>query len=79
MMSTLCDNAAVENIDHIVMQCPDVEAHRAIMYNEIEKLNPHIVHAMLTNPSRVLYWILGGQIEDITHRETSTVEDAKHQ
>ena len=60
-----CDSFAVEDIEHIFMQCPAFDDIRRDMYNNFAGLKPSIQSAINNQPSKVFIWCLGGQIEGV--------------
>ena len=66
---SLCDNYVVENIEHIVMQCPNFEVDREAMFYELGNVNPTFGQKMAEHHSEVLYWMLGGQIDALSFEE----------
>ena len=59
-----CDMYAVENVYHMVMQCPIHEDDRINMYHWLYKRDPGLEYIFSQSPGRVLTWLLGGEIED---------------
>ena len=55
----LYDNFTIENIEHIVMQCPNVEGIRRNVYSDFENLNPIFLQKIKERPSGTLFWMLG--------------------
>ena len=56
---------ALENIHHIVMQCPGFYNLMVQMYEEIEALNGGISLRFEEEPSQVFHWLLGYGIEGV--------------
>ena len=52
---SLCDNYSIENIEHIVMQCPFFENNRVELYKKIDLLDPIFKRKMGENPSKSLF------------------------
>ena len=61
----------IENINHILMQCPAVEAQRTDMYHALYSLDARIEPLMENNPSLVLGWLLGGAIDVLNEQVMS--------
>ena len=59
-----CDLYAIENIEHMLMQCPAYEEAQSEMYEEILRLIKQEYDDALTNhPEETLAWLLGGCIQ----------------
>ena len=59
-----CDGYVVENIEHIIMQCPFIEPQREVLLNELSTLHPIVDTKLKENPFRNLVWMLGGNIDN---------------
>ena len=66
---TLCDSYSIENIKHIVMQCPYFESTRVNLRRELDSLDPVFEGNLRQNPSMSFYWMLGGQMEGLSFEE----------
>ena len=64
-----CDSYSVENIEHIVMQCPFFESTRVDLYTELDLLDPIFMQNLRGNPSKSLFWTIGGQMEGLSFDE----------
>ena len=60
-----CDHYAVENIEHLLMQCPASEVAMSMMYEQIRKIMPEYDYAMTNHPDKIVTWLLGGYIEGL--------------
>ena len=59
-MCSECDMYVVENIYHLVMQCPMHEVDRVLMYDALYNYDPQL----RTPPEKILFWLLGMEIND---------------
>ena len=57
-----CDMYLVENVYHMVMQCPMHEQERRLMYARLYEYDPMLEDFCAENPERVFYWAIGGEI-----------------
>ena len=60
-----CEMFEIENINHMLMQCPAVEVQITEMYCSLYSLDARIEPLMQSNPSLVLDWLLGGAINEL--------------
>ena len=60
-----CDLYALENIHHIVMQCPAFYDTRSQMYDDTIALEGEIPGRFREEPSMVFGWLMGGCIEGV--------------
>ena len=64
-MCTNCDLGVVENMYHMIMQCPYTEDVRVSMYKEIEKGAVDFSTRMISNPPSAFAWLVGKTMEDM--------------
>ena len=64
-----CDSYSVENIEHLVVQCPFFESTRVDLYTELDLLDPIFMQNLRVNLSKSLFWMLGGQIGGLSFDE----------
>ena len=55
----------IENVNHLLMQCPAVEVQRREMYCALYSLDARIEPLIQRNPSLVFGWLLGGTIDEL--------------
>ena len=55
-----CDLYALEDINHVVMQCPFMVEIRTKMFNDIESILPEFDKMCQEHPSEVFGWLLAG-------------------
>ena len=67
-LCTLCDNFEVEDMRHIVLQCPYFDIERNSLFENIYSLGMQVSNALRDSPRDILYTILGGPLEGI-HEE----------
>ena len=60
-----CDMYLVENVFHVVMQCPMHATERRLMYTRLYEYDPLLENLVTDNPSEVFYWSIGGEIPDM--------------
>ena len=60
-----CDMYLVENVFHMVMQCPMHASERRLMYTRLYEYDPLLENLVTDNPSKVFYWTIGGEIPDM--------------
>ena len=60
---TMCDHYTLENIEHIIMQCPAV---RIKMYQDIYRVCPRFETLCQEHPGLVLAWLLGRQPDELS-------------
>ena len=58
-MCSMCDLAAVENVSHLVMQCPKLEKERANMFREIERVVDNFNNVVASNDELIINVLLG--------------------
>ena len=63
-MCSECDMYVLEDIFHIVMQCPIREMDRVKIYDDLYEYDPTLKDKFSVSPEKVLYWLLGRDIED---------------
>ena len=68
-LCTLCDNYAVEDMGHIVLQSPYFGVERNSMFEDIDNLGTQVSNALRDSPRDMLYTILGGPLEGITEEQ----------
>ena len=51
---------------------PFFESNRADLYRELDLLDPVFKHKLRENPSKSLYWMLGGLMEGLSFDEMLT-------
>ena len=61
-----CEMYALEDIRHIVMQCPNVDAIRRKMYKSIYEIDNGLEQKFIEYPEEVFYWLLGKNIDDVS-------------
>ena len=64
----LCDLYAVENIFHLLMQCPGMYDEQEAMYDHIYRNAPEIRKIFTDEPIFVFFWLLGRNIPDINEK-----------
>ena len=69
----MCDQYAVENIHHIIMQCPAYNSERVIMYELIERYCPAVTSLLKENPSMTFAWIMGREVPGVSALEQVTL------
>ena len=69
----MCDHYAVENIHHIIMQCPAYNNERVIMYELIDRYFPAITSLFKINPSMTFAWIMGREVQGVSVLEQVTL------
>ena len=62
-MCSECDMYVLENIVHLVMQCPMHENDRVIMYGALYDFDPSLIGMFSDSPEKILYWLLGREID----------------
>ena len=62
-MCSECDMYVLENIYHLVMQCPMHENDRVTMYDALYDFDPSLRDRFSDSPEKVLYWLLGREID----------------
>ena len=65
----LCDLYVVENIFHLLMQCPGMHDEQEAMYDQIYRNAPEIRKIFTDEPSNVFFWLLGRNIPDISKND----------
>ena len=63
-MCNRCDLGCIEDVKHLIMQCPYFEAKRARMYEEIKQLNTDELNEVQSNTQEIFYVILGKHPSD---------------
>ena len=63
---TMCDHYRLENIEHIIMQCPAVNDIRIKMYQDIYRVCPRFEILCQEHPGLVLAWLLGRQPDELS-------------
>ena len=58
-----CDMYAIEDIRHIIMQCPSVDKIRREMCKGIYEINNGLERKFIEYPEEVFHWLLGRSIE----------------
>ena len=61
----LCDLGVLDDVAHLVMQCPSLQDIRTVMLNEISTLNEGQGEMLLTSGVNILYMLLGKPPPDI--------------
>ena len=64
-----CDMSELENIRHLIMQCPAYEVSRIQMYNDLYGIGNNVRECIESSPAEVLSWILGGRIEGVEEQD----------
>ena len=52
----------IENINHIIMQCPAMEVQRSIMYDKLHDLDARRRTQLESEPAPVLTWFILGDV-----------------
>ena len=55
----------IEDLYHVVMQCPDTKHLRDDMINRIYEIDPIIERNFHLHPSEVVNWMIGKEIPDV--------------
>ena len=71
-MCSECDMYVVENIYHLVMQCPIHEGDRVLMYDALYNYDPQLRGIFRTSPEKILFWLLGMEINDTSEAYVTT-------
>ena len=58
-----CELFAIENVKHMLMQCPSMEDDRVQLSRKLYSIDPSIEERMKNEPQNVFTWMLGGYIE----------------
>ena len=58
-MCNRCDLGAIENIFHLIMQCPFYVDERVMMYRQLEELGTDAVKAVLDDPPNIFHILMG--------------------
>ena len=58
-----CDMYVVENIYHVIMQCPVHENDRVHLYDALYNFDPSLRGIFSANPEKVLFWLLGQEMD----------------
>ena len=61
----LCDAYTVENIFHLLMQCPGMYDEHVEMHDHIYRCIPEIKKIFTEEPHNVFFWLLGRNVKDI--------------
>ena len=64
-----CDLYCVEDINHIVVQCPFYQADRELMYDEIFRKCPNVKEILDEDSSNIIYSLLGKNLNSICDEE----------
>ena len=64
-----CDHYALENIQHITMQCPAYSKEREEMFGRINNECPNVSTLMEENPPMNFAWMMGRDMEGISDEE----------
>ena len=62
-----CDLTRVEDITHLIMECPSTNDIRLAMYDEIRQLYAGYDDRCAQEPGESLYWLLGKQMNDVDY------------
>ena len=62
----LCDMYAIENIHHLLMQCPGMYNEQLEMHEQIYLIIPEMRQKFADEPRNVFFWLLGKNIPDIS-------------
>ena len=74
-MCTNCDLGVVENVYHMIMQCPFTEDIRKSMFGVMDTNVAEFSSRIKDNPSNTVAWLLGKTMEDIeTHTMCTGLE-----
>ena len=57
-----CDLFAIEDIIHMIMQCPSFVEEQKAMFLEIKVISPNIKEHLHETPNMTIRWLLGGTI-----------------
>ena len=66
---TLCDMYCIEDIVHIISQCPHFHELRNDMYEEIYRVCPNARIVFNENQESITYYLLGREIPDLDENE----------
>ena len=66
---TNCDLYCIEDINHIVAQCPFYQADRELMYDEIFRKCPNVKEILDEDSSNIIYYLLGKNINSVCDEE----------
>ena len=64
-----CDQYCIEDITHIIMQCPGYNDERILMFNEIYDECPNARGVFESNSGNILYYLLGRDIPTLDDNE----------
>ena len=64
-MCTNCEMGVVENVYHMVLQCPFTEDIRRAMFDDMASYVTEFSNRVKDNPSNTLAWLLGRTMEEI--------------
>ena len=64
-----CDLSELENIRHLIMQCPAYEESRIQMYKDLYGIGNNVRECIESSPAEVLSWLLGGRIEGVDEQD----------
>ena len=56
------DMYLVENVHHMIMQCPSHVVARRAVYDGLYEYDPYLETIFSESPDRVFHWLLGGVI-----------------
>ena len=70
---TKCDLYILEDIRHLVMQCPAVNEIRLRMYRKINEVYSDFEEVCREQPEDVLGWLLGGQCNEVEYEVMSDI------
>ena len=62
---TMCDMFVLEDIRHLVMQCPATQDMRSYMFKDINNWVPGFDALCREHPDDILVWLLGGQVPTV--------------
>ena len=66
---TNCDLYCIEDVCHIVTQCPFYQDDREMMYDEIFRRCPSVKDVLREDHSNILYYLLGKKIKVVGDEE----------
>ena len=74
-MCTNCELGVVENVYHMVMQCPFTEDIRKAMFEAMDSFVVDFSNRIKDNPSNTQAWLLGRTMEEVeTHTMCTGLE-----
>ena len=66
---TNCDLYCLEDIHHIVTQCPYYQVDRKLMYDEINKKCPNVKGSLEEDSTNIMFYLLGKNLKSICDEE----------